>query len=118
MNLCKLRPLRSSEELTRLSEAAAADNHTVLAATHLVIKEGAIVGYASLGGIPIMNVWVDSKQVRAVDTLSMMAAAEAVLAERWQAVVVPCMPTSPLKPYMAKLGYAEIGESVLHLKKL
>jgi hypothetical protein len=114
-----LRPLNTPEQLALLQEVAAQDNHTVVGATHLVWKDGQIAGYGSLGGIPVLNVWLDSRKVHARESLVLLNAAEAILANAGvRGVLMPCAENSPFKPYMQKLGYAELGETVMHIKQI
>ena len=98
--------------------AAKADAHRVVGATHLILQEDRVVGYVSLGGIPLMNVWVDKDRVKVRDSLSLMQAAEAVMAEQHAAVMTPCMESSPFHSLMPALGYEALGKTTMFIKRL
>lgn len=113
----RLKPISSREELEALERAAAADNHSVLAPTHLVVRGGDIVGYASIGGIPILNVWVDSQRVKARESAYLLNAAENVAAATGvRRILLPCSQESPFHPLIEKLGYTRLGVTSLNVK--
>lgn len=114
-----VRPLRDAGELSELLALAAADQHRVLGATHIARKGGRIVGYGSLGGLPVLNCWLDSVRVNARDTVHVLSVAEALLAAAGHThVLLPCDPRSPLKPYLERLGFEPLGQCVMHMKPL
>lgn len=116
--ILQVRPIRE-EDVRPLVAAAAADGHMVIAPTDVIRRGGEVVGYGSLGGAPMVHVWLDSKRVRARETLMLLQYAEATLARQGaRQVVMPCWANSPLAPYMAKLGYMKLGETTLYLKDL
>ena len=112
-------PIRSDAEREALAQVAASDGHQVLAATHLVRREGGIIGYASLGAVPLLLTWVHSAKVRSRESLGLLNLAENLVAAAGARLVcTPCTQESPFRPYMEGLGYAYIGESGLFLKPL
>ena len=114
-----VRPIRDAAELEELRQAAEADDHRVIGATHIVRKHGRVVGYGSLGGFPVLNCWLDSVRVNARDTLHVLSVAEALLASAGHShVLLPCDPGSPLKPYVERLGFVPVGQCVMHIKQL
>jgi hypothetical protein len=118
-NFPRLRPLTTREELIALERSATADNHCVIAPTHLVVRGGDIVGYASLAGVPMLNVWVDSKLVRARESAYLLNAAENILAgSGHRKVLLPCSTDSRFHPLIEKLGYSRLGTTTLNLKGL
>ncbi len=118
MSFCKLRRIRSEADLAEVELAAKADAHRVVGATHLILQEDRVVGYVSLGGIPLMNVWVDKDRVKVRDSLGLMQAAEAILAEHHGAVMTPCMESSPFHKLMPGLGYETLGTTTMFVKRL
>src|SRR5688572_15550674 len=81
--LLPLRPPANEQEqqhlanqLSALNECAAADQHVAIAPTHLVLKGEQVVGYGSLGGMPTMHVWMDTRHTNALDSVRMLEHAE------------------------------------------
>lgn len=125
----ELRPLRqptSAEEaaalqtlLQRLATAAAADQHGVLNPTHVMMKGDQIVGYLSIGGLPVVQCWFDSRHPHAADSIKMIEHGETVC--RTQGIgsyAVACADTSPFSKHMERLGYTKLGTTTLWRKEL
>lgn len=102
-----------------LQEAAAADQHIVLGPTHAVVKGGQVVGYASVGGLPTMHVWLDSQRANALDSVRMLEHVEVVMRERGiRHVLLPCAVESPFTPHLERLGFRRLGPTVLYMKEV
>lgn len=115
---CRIVPLRDPERLPALAAAAARDQHVAIAPTHLIERAGQIVGYASLGGAPLLNVWMDSQHCRAGDSVRMLETAEALLADKGvQLYLMACAEESPFAPHMERLGFRKLGKTVLWAKQ-
>ena len=99
-----------------LAAAAAADGHAVYAPTHLVQRDGQIVGGLSLGGLPLLFLWLDTQRVTPRETYQVWSAAAAELRGRGP-VIVPCTDASPLRPYLERLGGQRVGTAHLYLKE-
>lgn len=113
------RPLKDADERARLDLIAKDDGHIVIAPSHVVTKEGEIVGYASLGTLPMLHVWLHSKRVQARDSAAMFQLGENILHARGAvAVCLPCCEESPYYEHMDKFGYRRLGRTVLHVKNL
>ena len=113
------RPIRSAAALHDLVEAAKQDDHVVIAPTHIGTKHDQVVGYMSLGGAPMLHVWLASDRVHAGEAVRLLETAEAMLADKHTGlVVVPCAAESPFTPYMERLGYHKLGTTVLWAKQI
>ena len=116
---CRLVPLRTPQEFTLLQTVAAADQHTVIGPSHLVTKAGEVLGYASLGTVPMLHVWLDRHPATAGDSLRMLETAEALLADKGvRLVIMPCAEHSPFSQHMERLGFQKLGATVLWAKNL
>jgi len=105
-----LRQIQSEHEMALLMEAARADGHGVISATHLVQKDGELVGYASIGAVPLLFTWLHTKKVRARETLGLLNTVEAVAAGKGARLVcMPCEESSPLFKYMESFGCTPAG---------
>jgi hypothetical protein len=106
-------------DLEPLHMAAQKDNHLVIAPTHVVEKSGEIVGYLSMGVVPLIMTWQDTKKVNARDSVGLMAFMESVMASQRAGVIcLPCVSTSPYHPYIEKFGYVKAGEASFFFKNL
>jgi hypothetical protein len=113
--ITQLRP----EEVEALERAAARDAHGVWYPSHLIRKNGAIAGYLSICQTPIVNVWLDSKQVQARDSIQLLNTLENVLRMTGRdSYIMPCAKTSPFYANMDRLGYTAVGENVWFHKNL
>lgn len=115
-----LTPLRTPEHYKSVATAAAADHgHAVLAPTHCLVRDGRIIGYTSIMGMPMVHIWMDTKSATARDSVGGLAQIEAVLRDRGVGdYYMPCQETSPFFPLMQKAGFEPIGTCVLFRKKL
>lgn len=102
-----------------LAELAAADNHGLVYPTHTVMREGQPIGYVSVGGAPMVHVWMDSQQARVWDSLQLMQHAEHLM--RKQGVTsyqIACKDDSPFFDKMERLGFKSMGPVHLFYKHL
>ena len=107
------------DELQALVAAAADDHHSVLFPTHVIKRDGEIVGYLSVCATPIVNVWAHSKKINALQSVRLMHKLEDELKSNGILnYIMPCAKDSPYYPHMQKLGYTALGENVWHLKQL
>lgn len=107
------------QDAQALKAAAAADNHCVIAPTHLMLKGQNLLGYLSLNGIPNVHAWFDSKHPHASDSLKMIEMGELVLREHNIGMYsLLCAEESPFTPHLERLGFAKLGKTVLYLKQL
>ena len=112
-------PIATAEQFVDLAKMAKADRHTVVIPSHLVIKKGEIVGYGSIGAVPMLNVWVHSRKVNKFESVRLLHEAEQMLAKGGaQFVILPCANDSPFRKYVGKLGYTELGNASYNLKRL
>ena len=116
MRSAQIRRIREDER-EKLAELAAADDHIVLFATHVVEKNGEIVGYLSIGAVPIVNLWMDSKRVKSNDSIAVIGQLDAIMDDSGTPTYfMPCDEKSPYQPYMERSGFEAILKTVLHIK--
>jgi hypothetical protein len=108
-----------AKDLAGLRAEAKDDHHDVMAPTHIVEQDGKIIGYASIGAIPMVNLWLSSKQQRPRDAMSLLNMVEnAAAAGGFQVICVPCGDVSPFRKLMNRFGYNYLMESGFFTKKL
>lgn len=121
-NLRWLRPVREREPEV-LAALAKADQHALIAPTHVFVKNGELIGYASLGVVPMILPWFDTRKCKAADSLYFInqlenLAANAMPNNGQDLICVPFVPASPFTPYIGKLGYIDTGAAQLTFKKV
>jgi hypothetical protein len=114
-----LSPLRP-EDFERLKARAAADAHTVVDPTHVLKRGNEIVGYGGIGSVATLHVWVDSKNVRARESLELLNLGENLAAglTGQRRLLVPCFEGSPFRAVLPRVGYRYWGESGFFVKSL
>lgn len=117
-----LRPLRGRdlEELARLAQA---DNHELIAPSHVFIKDGEMIGCASMATVPLVLPWFHTARCQAADSLYMINQMENLMANLLplnggDLVCVPFVKGSPFEPYIERLGYVNAGEVNIAFKKV
>ena len=106
--------------------AAAADRHQLIAPTHVVVKDGRVIGYGSLGRVRLFFAWMDTKHATPRDSFAAWRLAEAEMADGAAAqhrptenlICMPCEAGSPFAPYLKHKGYDILGTAQITLKNL
>jgi hypothetical protein len=116
--LLEIRP-PNKENLARLVTDAKEHNVQVIHATDILERGGEIVGYVSIGSMPVVHMYFNPTKAVPQDYLTMMAYWEGVLARNnihdfW----LPCESTSKLLPFVERLGYMKTPLDNVFLKHL
>ena len=108
------------QELTALKAACDADSHYLFNPTHIMERGEEIVGCASIGAMPMVNVWMHSKKIRNRESAGLMNMVEnAAWQSGFKTIALPCWKHSPLRPFMESAGgYSYFGETGLFIKDL
>lgn len=114
-----IRPFTGIDEVP-VSQAAEQNAHSVLAPSHVVLKEGKIVGALEIAtSIPVL-VWAHTEKMGIRDSLDVMRFYEnLVFGTGNKRIILPCKKNSPFLPYLKnpKSGYVDCGEFNFFLKK-
>lgn len=95
------------------------DRGILMRATDIVIKEGKVIGYVSIGDIPSVHMWFDAEKAQPRDYLTTMSYFEGVLARSGvTAFWMPCESTSKLLPFVERLGYTKTNYENNFIKTL
>jgi hypothetical protein len=107
------------ELVKAIAQAAAADDHQCIAPTHVMVKGDQIIGYLSLGGMPVVQAWFDTKNPHVLDSLKMIEHGETALAEAGaQTYMVAVSEQSPFRPHLERLGFQPVMETTLWIKRV
>lgn len=106
----KIRRIKSQEEYALALQLAKEDNDGVMLPTHVVEKNGEIVGAASLNQVPVVMLWHSSTKVGPKDSLILKAAYDALMEERTggKTYAILCNKNSPYNPAMKSLGFQPV----------
>ncbi len=97
------------DDLPVLQKLAAADDHAVIAPTHIIERNQQMLGYLSVGVIPTVIVWLDTGRANVRDSLAAMDFWENAVADRGAAnVIIPCSDKSPFRSYVENVGYINL----------
>jgi hypothetical protein len=113
--------IRPYEEKDReiLKQEAEKDKHSgVYCPTHVTIKEGQIVGYVSIGVVPMILTWQHSEKVGPLDSMRILGHIEGAVAQAgFKSHCFPCDTESPYNRLLSKAGYIEYTKLVkLYIK--
>lgn len=115
----RLVALKDNELAKRLFEAAQADHHICIAPTHVMLRGEKIIGYLSLGGMPVVQAWFDTKSGHVLDSLKMIETGEAVFdSQGVKQFMIAVDEASPFYPHMERLGFTPVFKTTLFHKKL
>lgn len=108
----------TEQDLPELHKNAAEDNHAgVYLPTHVSVKDGRIVGYLSVGVVPMILTWQDTKRVTPLDSIRLLSKVEGIT-DQYKHICFPCDPESPYNRLLPKAGYIEYTKLVkLYVKK-
>jgi hypothetical protein len=110
------------EEVHAVAAMARADQHELIAPSHVFTKDGQIVGYASIAQVPLVLPWFDTRKCKARDSLYFINACENLVAEcmapNQELICVPFAAGSPFEPHIEHLGFVNMGKVNLTLKKV
>jgi hypothetical protein len=113
-----VRPV-TPEDLPALEDQAAQDRHSVIAPTHLFLKHGQPVGYASVGAIMLVLPWFDTRKCMPRDSYFYVNMLEnLVAASAADTLCVPVAKISAFEPVLPSLGYTSVGDMNVMFKKV
>lgn len=108
----ELDKIRSKEEFLQLVQKAKEDSHGTFEPTQVVRKDGAIVGYFSIGepGCCTVFAWLSTKEMPPRESFHLINTVESMI--RCGTAKVICFPVpkdSPFHPLMKEMGYVSAG---------
>lgn len=110
--MISIAPLLASE-VPALRVAAAEDAHGLFHQSHLIRREGEIVGSFSVN-VPAHTVWLHSQKLNGLESFSTIKKLDEflVMAGRGDSLTL-CSLDSPFFPFMARLGKKEVFRGAL-----
>jgi len=112
-----LQPINDIHTLNILQHEAAADNHAVFAPTHVIKTGDKITGYVSMGGIPLVHGWFDTRDQNALRTKRVLNEIDRKMlshGHKWYQTVLE--DTSPFVSVADRLGFKRVLRGTLFMK--
>lgn len=117
----RLRSLRNGitkEEGDEVIRLAKADAHDVVCPTDLIIKNGKVVGYMSIGALPVIIGNFSTQYLRARDSFNLIHIAEQrVELNGAPAALFPIGLDSPFHSLFPEMGYRKLANVDLFVKE-
>lgn len=108
----KVRKIRTKEEIEAVLKAAREDSDGIVLPSHVVEKDGEIVGAASLAVVPVVMVWSHSKKLGPKESIILKHTYDALMEEKGlPKYIVLCNKHSPYNPVMKSLGFKSVWET-------
>jgi hypothetical protein len=113
------RAVRDAADVARAQEAAAQDDHPGAHPTHIIEKRGEAVGCVRIQMVPLVTLWLHSKQVGPRDSLGLLSALENYLRLNGATMGVTVVnKASPFAAVMPKLGHVNDPNKIIYMKGL
>src|SRR5213079_758838 len=105
-------------DLPLLAKIAEADKNAVICPTHCVMRDDYVIGYLSVGSVPLVLMWMDTQRANIRDSMTAVNFFENLASERGASLVaIPCNEDSPFRGYIEQAGYLDI-KSKLFVKPI
>lgn len=109
-----IRRVKSEADLAAIREAMGDQDTLRVMPTHIIEKDGKVVGHWSVGAVPLVLGWHD-KDLNVRDSISIMEAFKAVMDDRGiQDYLIGLSKDSPYNAYMTKSGFEDFGRTTLY----
>lgn len=109
-----IRQIKTAEEQAAILKVAREDGDGVMFPSHVVVKNGEVVGAVSLGVIPFVALWHHSQKCGPKDSLILKSVYDAVMEQKGTPqYFIACNSKSPYLGHMEQLGYNPIWETNL-----
>lgn len=105
--------IQTQNQIERLHKALTSDSHLPFYPSHVVEKEGEIIGALSILSVPMLYVWMHSKVAHARDSYFALQVAENLARNAGAtSVVLPCKSDSPFYKYLTSLGFSSLVKEI------
>lgn len=115
----ELKRITTVDELRAVQDAAAEVDHKPLYPTHAAVVDGVIVGSMSIMSIPLVSGWSHPKMNSARTTREIVNYMKNLGREKNNGfpVVTLCPRTSPVYPFMERMGFQVHGDTTIFVEK-
>ena len=117
--LPNIRKITTEEEYQATINAAKMDNDNMHFPTHMLYKDGKIVGGWCMEGIPLTMIWHDSNYITARDSLMLNNTIDTLMNDRGHfKYFMACNSKSPYNKYMEKFGHNLVWPTNMYWKNV
>lgn len=117
--LITVHPIRTEQDMRDVMLAQQTIGHSCILPTHMVMREGEVVGAFSLGAVPLVTAWQDPKRVGARDSAMLISMVDSLLSGTGRPIwAIPCQKDSPYYAFMERFGFVKAGDATLFIKKV
>jgi len=115
--MIQIKPITSREILEEAIECAKRDGHVLVAPSHVIIKDDAIVGAVTM--LATSLVWTDSSKVKVRDSMSVLDSLTNFFSMQGQRCwCAPCVKSSPYHSFLVANKFINLGSYDLFVKGL
>lgn len=116
--MIRVRPI-TQPEIEVVSKLGLEDNHGIIAPTHVVSKGDVLLGCFSVGSIPLVLPWLDTRMCRKFESARAIQQVEDSLRFVGQKfIAIPCGKESPFYRLAERAGYVKVYDNTLFMKVL
>ena len=105
----RVRLIQTLEQETEALQAARANNDSINYPTHVVERNGEIIGASSIARVPLLLVWHHTERVSARDSMHLKRVYDSIMETKgFPKYFIACSESSPYISHMTRLGYRTI----------
>lgn len=110
----RVRLIQTLEQETEALQAARANNDSIIHPTHVVERDGEIIGASSIARVPILLIWNHTERVSARDSMHLKRVYDSIMETKgFPKYFIACNERSPYNSYMKRFGYKPIWKTEL-----
>ena len=114
-----VRRITDPQQAEAILKIAREDNDGVMFPSHVVIKNGEIVGGVSLGVIPFVALWHHSQKTGPKDSLILKSIYDSIMETKGTPqYFIACNAASPYVTHMEQLGYNPVWDTKIFYNKM
>lgn len=116
--MVRVRPI-TQPEIEVVTKLGLEDDHGIIAPTHVVSDGDVLLGCFSVGSVPLVLPWLDTRlasRFRSAKAFEQVETALRVSGQKY--VAIPCGKESPFYRFVERAGYVKIYDNTLFMKVL
>jgi hypothetical protein len=104
--------IQTLEQESNVLQAARANNDSIIHPTHVVERNGEIIGASSFGRIPILLLWNHTEKVSARDSMHLKRVYDSIMETKgFPRYFIACNENSPYNSHMKRFGFRPIWKT-------
>lgn len=108
--------IQTLEQESKVLQAARTNNDSIICPTHVVERNGEIIGAASIARIPLLLIWSHRSKISARDSMHLKRVYDSIMETKgYPKYFVACDETSPYNSYMDRFGCEKVCKTQIFL---